>query len=160
MVRHSMKILASSAVLSEKHWPKERFVLFEEKAILVPLRIKKEKKFHNPCALFEETFFFFGCCFKTFNSTTGICSASIACRFTPLCVGRAVVPGELCNSLSGCEERAARCHGEDGTDRGVCVLARLRPSDCGAGRDCVRLGMQMVALGLLGRSWCCRYWEL
>lgn len=45
MVRHSMKILASSAVLSEKHWPKECFVLFEEKAILVPLRIKKEKSF-------------------------------------------------------------------------------------------------------------------
>ena len=45
MVRHSMKILALSAVLSKKHWSKKFFVLFEAKAILVLLRIKKEKSF-------------------------------------------------------------------------------------------------------------------
>lgn len=70
------------------------------------------------------------------------------------------MPGELCNSLSGCEERGARCHGGGGMDRGVCVLARLHPSDCGARRDLGRLGMQMVALGLLGQSWCCGCREL
>ena len=40
-----MKILALSAVLSKKHWSKKFFVLFEAKAILVLLRIKKEKSF-------------------------------------------------------------------------------------------------------------------
>lgn len=45
MVRHSMKILALSAVLSKKHWSKKFFVLFEAKAILVLLRIKTEKSF-------------------------------------------------------------------------------------------------------------------
>jgi len=48
MVRHSMKTLASSAGLSKKHWPKKCCVLFEEKAILVLWRIRKEKKFRNP----------------------------------------------------------------------------------------------------------------
>lgn len=39
---------------------------------------------------------------------------------------------------------------------GLCVLAALRPSVCGARKDRCRLGRQMVALGLLGRSWCAR----
>lgn len=126
-------------------------MLSEAKAILVLLRIKKEKKFCNPCALFKETFFF--CCFKTFNNrATRICSACVAHVVTPLCVRRAVVPGELCNALSGRAERDACCRGEGG--EGLGVLAPRRSSGCGVRKDCCRLGTQMVALGLLGQSWC------
>lgn len=45
MVRHSMKILAPSPLLSKKtHWSKKFFVLFEARAILVFLRIKRGRK--------------------------------------------------------------------------------------------------------------------
>lgn len=45
MVRHSMKILAPSPLLSKKtHWSKMFFVLFEAKTILVSLRIKRGGK--------------------------------------------------------------------------------------------------------------------
>lgn len=99
MVRHSMKILASSAVLSKKHWPKKCFVLFEEKAILVLLRIKKEKKFCNPCALFKETFFVL----KLLVTVQPKCALLAEPRRLPRSVAHAVVPGELRNILSGCE---------------------------------------------------------
>lgn len=154
MVRHSMKIPASSAVLSKKHWPKKCFMLFEEKAILVLLRIKKEKKFCNPCALFKETFFVLKLLLTV--------QPELALLAQPTCLPCSVLDVPLC-----LESFAIFCIGvksvmpavlaREAWREGLRVLAPLHPSVCGIRRDHCRLGRQMVALGLLGQSWCgCR----
>lgn len=79
------------------------------------------------------------------------------------------MPGELCNSLSGCEERGARCHGEGGMDRGGCVLTsapvRLRCQEgfgsSGNADGCSGLAGAVLVLRVSGAvdktlQWCVR----
>lgn len=157
MVRHSMKILALSAVLSKMLAQKVLCALCWGKSYSGALEDKGEKKFHNPCALFKETLK------KKKNKKLSIAENRnlLSCQSPDIYPSASAVLLRLASvamfCIGTCEERDACCRGEGGVRSGLCVLHHCVPqSVVSERRDGCRLWTQMAAMGLLGQ---CECWE-
>lgn len=137
MVRHSMKILALSAVLSKMLAQKVLCALCWGKSYSGALEDKGEKKFHNPCALFKETLKKKkNKKHKTFYSRKLEFALLSEPRHLPLSIGCAVTPGKRCGVLHR-HVWGARCllsWGGRREERALCP-SPLCPSICGVRKE-------------------------